>query len=74
MGFEQLAGKSFTVTLQPPPNTLARVCLPTLGSSAKTLDVDGKAVAASVQGDYLCVHSIGSAAGGVARRIGIVNQ
>ena len=53
---------SFALTLAPPPNTLARVCLPKLGLAAATLVVDGKSVAGEVRGDYVCVDGIGSAA------------
>lgn len=69
VGFEQVVGKVFKVTLQPPANTLARVCLPKLGSRTRTLKVDSVTVAAVVQGDYLCVGGIGSAAAGAVRQI-----
>lgn len=57
---KQQASQSFTLTLQPPANTVARVCLPKLGLASKDLVVDGTHTAAVEQGDYLCVDGIGS--------------
>ena len=51
---------SFKLTLSPPANTLAKVCLPTLGIKSSTLTVDGKKAAATAHGDYMCVDGIGS--------------
>jgi|TARA_B110000208_G_scaffold98493_1_gene123041 hypothetical protein len=61
MSFVQSA-TSFVITLAPPANTLAKVCLPKMGIAAATLVVDGKATAGVVTGDYVCVGGIGSAA------------
>ena len=57
----------FELTLQPPANTMARVCLPKLGLDSTELTVDGKKMAAQAQGDYMCVDAIGS--GSAARVI-----
>ena len=50
----------FQLTLAPPANTHATVCLPKLGLAAATLVVDGKSLPGRIQGDYVCVPSIGS--------------
>lgn len=60
--FAQIPGKTFTLDLTPPANTLARVCLPKLGLASTSLVVDGKATPGVVEGDYVCVDGIGSAA------------
>ena len=52
---------SFVLTLAPPANTLARVCLPRLGVVSNSLVVDGKAMAGHAMSDYVCVDNIGSA-------------
>jgi hypothetical protein len=57
--FEQSAA-AFTLRLQQPANTQARVCLPRLGLPGTTLVVDGKPVDGSPSGDYVCVTGIGS--------------
>ena len=53
---------AFTLTLSPPANTKAKVCLPKLGLSSTSLTVDGRAMQGAVQGDYVCVDGVGSAA------------
>jgi hypothetical protein len=67
--FTQQPGTSFSLQLTPPANTLAKVCLPKLGSSSMSLDVDGAPTAGYAQGDYVCVEGIGSAADGTPRHI-----
>ena len=58
----------FELTLSPPANTMARVCLPKLGLTSTDVTVDGKKTAATAQtGDYVCVANIGS--GSAARVI-----
>jgi hypothetical protein len=67
--FTQQVGRSFALQLTPPPNTLAKVCLPKLGSASVMVVVDGTSTPAVAEGDYMCVDGIGSAAGGAARHI-----
>ena len=52
----------FELTLEPPANTMARVCLPKLGLASTDVTLDGKKVVAQAQGDYVCVDGVGSAA------------
>ena len=51
----------FSVTLSPPPNTFATVCLPSLHLAGTLLHLDGKKVFGYVQRDYICYDNVGSA-------------
>lgn len=53
---------SFAVTLAPPPNTFATVCLPRLNLPDASLTVDGVAKLGRYLRDYVCIDGVGSAA------------
>ena len=53
---------SFKLTLATPVNSLARVCLPTLGDVKDlTLLLDTRPVSGALDGDYVCIDGVGSA-------------
>jgi hypothetical protein len=52
----------FKLTLSVPANSKARVCLPALGLTSATLEIDGKSVEGTMDRDYVCVADVGSAA------------
>ena len=56
----QTASGLMTMKFNSPANMVARVCLPSFGGAFTTLTVDSKHVDAEVDGDYLCVGSLGS--------------
>ena len=52
---------NFSLTLSPPANTMAQVCLPLLGLVGDaTLLIDGQITQGHLDGDYACVDGVGS--------------
>ena len=58
--FEQVAGKSFELTISIPTNMTARVGLPQINKRSTTLLVDGKKIKGDLRDEYLFVDGIGS--------------
>lgn len=58
--FKQIEGTSFSMNVDVPVNTTARVYLPKFGSSERRVDVDGNEVSGLVEGDYIYIDNLGS--------------
>jgi hypothetical protein len=58
--FNQEKGSSFTLNLNIPANTIAKVCIPKFNSESSYVEIDGSERRGTVEGDFIVIDNIGS--------------